>query len=294
MPASVVIPNWIPFVRICPVRNLAIMASPATVSTPVPRTKKKRETRLTPHPPLLGTTKTPRPKPRFNALPLHPSSHHPPHQHPPTLLLPPIRDQHPSRQLLKRRDALNLGPDTPRTHIRLAQRHQPAGLAHAHHLPHGVDRRVEVAEHLVRVHDVELAVRKGQPVDRRALERDVGRAEALLLGVGLRARQDVVCDLGRDDVAGGEEMLGEGGGDGAGSGADVEESQVWVFLEGGVEVREEVGGAVGGGAPDVVLDMGGRVADGVGGVGCHFWWLGAVFVVVGLRWGDGMQCSAVF
>ena len=146
----------------------------------------------------------------------------------------------------------------------------------------------------MRVHDVELAVRKGQPVDRRALERDVGRAEALLLGVGLRARQDVVCDLGRDDVAGGEEMLGEGGGDGAGSGADVEESQVWVFLEGGVEVREEVGGAVGGGAPDVVLDMGGRVADGVGGVGCHFWWLGAVFVVVGLRWGDGMQCSAVF
>lgn len=96
--------------------------------------------------------------------------------------------------------------------------------------------------------------------------------------------KNVISDVGCEDVAGGEEVLGQRSRDGAGPAADVEEFEVGVGGEGLWEMREEVGGAVGGGAPFVVFGMGGRVADDVGGVlSGHFGYINSLCVVCRCR-----------
>lgn len=109
----------------------------------------------------------------------------------------------------------------------------------------------------------------------------------------LGSLEDVIGDVGCKDVAGGKEVLGERGRDGAGPAADVEEFEVGVGGESLWEMREEVGGDVGGGAPFMVLGVGGRVPDGVGGVlGGHFEDVYSLCVVCRCRCGI-VQCPDV-
>ena len=91
-------------------------------------------------------------------------------------------------------------------------------------------------QHLVRVHDVERVVGEAQRV--HILDREVEVGQAAFLGEAPRQRQRVLVDLGRGDVG---DDAGEVNGDGAGAGADVEESGP----------GREVGAEVSSGVPDV-------------------------------------------
>lgn len=121
------------------------------------------------------------------------------------------------------------------------------------------------------VHNIEGFIWKWQRVDIAFLEGDIGDT----LGGG-----EVTSGLERSgsgfdtgDVTSWDES-GEAGGDAAGAAADVED------FRGGMEVWEEVGGAILGGTPGVGAEDGGAVVGDVG-LGCHSecWVFGRLIVV---------------
>lgn len=109
------------------------------------------------------------------------------------------------------------------------------------------------------VHDIEGFIWKRQRVDIAFFEGDVG--DTLGGGKGTSSFEGRGSGFDTGDVAGWYEG-GEAGGDAAGAAADIEDLGV------GLEVREEVGGAVLGGTPGVGAEDGGAVVSDVG-LGCH-------------------------
>lgn len=141
--------------------------------------------------------------------------------------------------------------------VGLARGHDAARLGHAAHLAQDVDGVLDVLQHLVADDDVKGLVWELQRVGIALDKVDVGHA--LFRGelAGLDEHGGGVFQAG--DVALGQVVCGQVDGDCAGAAADVED------FEGGLEMGEQVGGGVCGGAPGVGAQDGGVVAVGVSG-----------------------------
>ena len=124
--------------------------------------------------------------------------------------------------------------------VRVAGGDQAAGLGDPVHLAQRQDRVAEVLEHLVGVHHAERVIRVVERVDVAGREVEVLAAGRQLPGLLDDVRRGV--DAGHVPV---RHVAGQARGDRAGTAADVEDPHVRL------ELRQQVGGGVLGGAPPV-------------------------------------------